>query len=41
LNHPEVAEGMRSKAAALLAGRYSWDAIAATTLGVYQKAKRG
>jgi glycogen(starch) synthase len=41
LNHPEVAEGMRTKAAALLAGRYSWDAIAATTLGVYQKAKRG
>jgi len=32
---------MRTKAASLLAGRYTWDAIAATTLGVYNKAKRG
>ena len=41
LNHPDVADGMRTKAASLLAGRYTWDAIAATTLGVYNKAKRG
>jgi len=41
LNRPEVADAMRTKAAALLAGRYTWDAIAATTLGVYNKAKRG
>jgi glycosyltransferase involved in cell wall biosynthesis len=41
LTHPEVADGMRTKAASLLAGRYTWDAIAATTLGVYTKAKRG
>ena len=32
---------MRTKAAALLASRYTWDAIAASTLGVYGKAKRG
>jgi glycogen synthase len=41
LAHPEVAETMRTKAATLLASRYTWDAIAATTLGVYSKAKRG
>ena len=41
LSHPDVADSMRTKAAALLAGRYTWDAIAATTLGVYNKAKRG
>ena len=41
LTHPELANGMRSKAASLLAGKYTWDAIAATTLGVYTKAKRG
>ena len=41
LNHPDVAESMRTKAASLLASRYTWDAIAATTLGVYNKAKRG
>jgi glycogen(starch) synthase len=41
LNHPEVADRMRIRAASLLAGRYTWDAIAATTLGVYTKAKRG
>jgi glycogen(starch) synthase len=41
LNHPETADGLRTRAAALLAGRYTWDAIAATTLGVYNKAKRG
>ena len=41
LTHPEVADRMRAKAASLLAGRYTWDAIAAITLGVYTKAKRG
>jgi glycosyltransferase involved in cell wall biosynthesis len=41
LTHPEVADGMRTKAAALLASRYTWDAISAATLGVYSKAKRG
>jgi glycogen(starch) synthase len=41
VNHPDVADGMRTKAAALLASRYTWDAISATTLGVYGKAKRG
>lgn len=41
LNHPDVADGMRIKAASLLASRYTWDAIAAATLGVYNKAKRG
>jgi glycosyltransferase involved in cell wall biosynthesis len=41
LSHPEVADDMRTKAASLLASRYTWDAIAATTLGVYGKAKRG
>ena len=41
LTHPEVADGMRAKAASLLASRYTWDAIAASTLGVYGKAKRG
>ena len=28
---------MRTKAATLLASRYTWDAIAATTLGVYDE----
>ena len=41
LSHPEVADRMRAKAASLLAGRYTWDAIAASTLGVYNKAKHG
>jgi glycogen(starch) synthase len=41
LNHPDVADTMRTKAASLLASRYTWDAIAAATLGVYSKAKRG
>jgi glycosyltransferase involved in cell wall biosynthesis len=41
LSHPDLANSMRTKAASLLAGRYTWDAIAATTLGVYSKAKRG
>src|SRR4029078_7063466 len=41
LNHPEVAEGMRTKAAALLAGRYTWAALAPTPPGVYNKANRG
>ena len=41
LGHPEIADVMRAKAASLLASRYTWDAIAAATLGVYGKAKRG
>jgi len=41
LSHPEVADGMRAKAASLLASRYTWDAIAASTLGVYNRAERG
>ena len=41
LNHPDVAESLRTNAASLLASRYTWDAIAATTLGIYNKAKRG
>ena len=31
---------MRTKAATLLAEKYTWDAIAASTLGVYKAAKR-
>ena len=38
---PRLADGMRTKAARLLASRYTWDAIAAATLGVYAKPKRG
>jgi glycogen synthase len=41
LTHPDLADGMRIKAATLLAGKYSWDAIAATTLSVYERAERG
>ena len=41
LTHPDLANSMRTKAAALLASKYTWDAIAATTLSVYTKAKRG
>ena len=41
LTHPELADSMRTKAASLLASKYTWDAIAAATLGVYNKAKRG
>lgn len=41
LSHPDLADGMRAKAAALLASKYSWDAIAGTTVGVYTRAKRG
>ncbi len=41
LTHPDLAHDMRTKAASLLASKYTWDAIAATTLGVYNKAKRG
>lgn len=41
LSHPDLADGMRTKAASLLASKYSWDAIAGTTLGVYNRAKRG
>ena len=38
LTHPARSEGLRTKASALLTEHYSWDAIAATTLGVYQRA---
>jgi glycogen(starch) synthase len=38
LTHPELADTMRAKAASLLADKYSWDAIATTTLSVYSKA---
>lgn len=41
LTHPDLADGMRTKAAALLASKYSWDAIALTTLSVYERAERG
>ncbi|MGZ4772038.1 MAG: glycosyltransferase family 4 protein, partial [Ilumatobacteraceae bacterium] len=41
LTHPELADRMRTRAASLLASKYTWDAIAATTLSVYNKAKRG
>jgi glycogen synthase len=41
LTHPDAADGMRSRAASLLASKYTWDAIAAATLGVYNKSKRG
>jgi glycogen synthase len=41
LTDPELANTMRTKAASLLASKYTWDAIAATTLSVYNKAKRG
>jgi glycogen(starch) synthase len=40
LSNEQLAGTMRTKAAALLAERYTWDAIAATTLGVYRAAKR-
>ena len=40
LTDDELACTMRAKAAALLAERYTWDAIAAATLGVYRAAKR-
>jgi glycogen(starch) synthase len=40
LSDDDLAQTMRTKAAALLAERYTWDAIAATTLGVYRMAKR-
>ncbi len=36
----ELAATMRARAAALLAQKYTWDAIAASTLGVYRAAKR-
>lgn len=37
---PALAEAMRSTAAALIADRYSWDAIATSTAGVYATARR-
>jgi glycogen(starch) synthase len=38
LTRPDVASGMRSRAAALLAEKYSWDAIAESTVAVYGRA---
>ena len=35
-----LAESMRTKAAQLLADKYTWDAIAASTLDVYKTAKK-
>jgi glycogen(starch) synthase len=40
LTNDGLAATMRSQAAALLAERYTWDAIAAKTLGVYSASKR-
>ncbi|MFT3853624.1 MAG: glycosyltransferase family 4 protein [Ilumatobacteraceae bacterium] len=40
LGNEELAATMRKKAAALLAEKYTWDAIAASTIGVYKTAKR-
>jgi glycogen(starch) synthase len=40
LTDDDLARTMRTKAAALLAERYTWDAIAASTLGVYREAKK-
>jgi glycogen synthase len=37
LTDPVAATGLTTKAAALLADRYTWDAIAATTLTVYRR----
>jgi glycogen synthase len=39
LNHPAVGDQLSAKAASLLATRYSWDAIAAATTAVYEKAQ--
>jgi glycogen(starch) synthase len=41
LTRPDVASGMRSRAAALLAEKYSWGAIAESTVAVYDRAARG
>jgi glycogen synthase len=41
LKHPAVGEQMSAKAASLLATRYSWDAIATATVGVYDKVQMG
>jgi len=41
LGNDHLAATMRTKAASLLAEKYTWDAIAASTLGVYKAAKRG
>ena len=38
LTRPAVSDGLRTKAAALLAEHYSWDAIAASTIDVYHAA---
>ena len=39
LGHPDVADSdAQRRRPALLAGRYTWDAIAASTLGVYSMA---
>lgn len=40
LGNDELAATMRKKAAALLAEKYTWDAIAASTIGVYKAARR-
>jgi glycogen(starch) synthase len=40
LTRPDVASGMRSRAASLLAEKYSWDAIAESTVAVYGRAGR-
>ena len=40
LGNRELADSMRTKAASLLADKYTWDAIAASTIGVYRAAKR-
>lgn len=38
LNDPETAAALQARAAALVAEKYSWDAIAASTLSVYRQA---
>jgi glycogen(starch) synthase len=41
LTHPTIGVSMSSKAASLLATRYSWDAIGAATVDVYRRALEG
>ena len=41
LSNDVLATAMRTNAAALMADKYTWDAIAASTVGVYREAKRG
>lgn len=40
LANRELADGMGARAGALLAKKYTWDAIAASTIDVYKQAKR-